>query len=309
MIVCSVVTSADIPKAKVMATSVKDHLPESKVVICLVEKFMDPAAEGFKHFDKVLLANELGFQWPKFDRIIFKYNVIEGVSAIKGQLLKDLLYIYTEEDYFLYLDSEMKVVNKCPEMFEELKNHSVLLTPHQLYPSKDIEREHQLLNEGTFHSGFIAIKRTENSTKFIEWFADRLNQFYEDPYKSQELDKKFLNLAMGGFDIRVLKHPGYNVAAWNLHERMMVTDKDGATHVLGQPLRIINYSNLESWRQDGEIQGYGSDKNNWSYNFYQSGERISREVRFKYRINPEAYDSYEDLFAESNSSLLQINNK
>lgn len=307
MIVCSVITAADIPKAKVMATSVKQHLPESKVVICLLEKVMHPEAEGFIHFDKVMLAKELSFQWPGFDRIIFKYNAVEGVSAMKGQLLKDLLYIYTDEDYFLYLDSEMKVLSECPEMFEEFRHHSILLTPHQLYPSNDIEREHKLLNEGTFHSGFIAIKRTENSTKFIEWFANRLNQFFEDPHKGQQLDKKFLNLAMGGFDIRVLKHPGYNVAHWNLPERKMMVNEDGTSYVLGQPIRIFNYVHMDGWRTDSGIQVNSLNDQAWSYDFFHSGERISMEIRVKYRQNPEAYDSFDDLFAMSNSILLQHN--
>lgn len=307
MIVCSVITVADIPKAQVMATSVKQHIPESQVVICLVEKTMHPAVESFKHFDKVMLAKELGFQWPEFDRIIFKYNAIEGVSAIKGQFLKDLLYIYSKEDHFLYLDPDMKVVSPCPELFNKFQHQSILLTPHQLYPSKNIEREHELLNEGTFHSGFIGIKRTENSTKFIEWFADRLNNFYEDPYKGQHLDKKFLNLAIAGFDIHVLKHPGYNVAIWNLHERKMTMETNGTFRVLGRPLRIFNYSNLESWQTDSDNHGYRLDDTAWSYDFFHSGEKISREIRVKYRQNPGAYDSYADLFAESNSSLLQIN--
>lgn len=307
MIVCSVITAADIPKAQEMAKSVKQYIPKSQVVICLVEKSMHPDAEGCKHFDKVLLAKELGFQWPEFDRIIFKYNPIEAVSAIKGQLLKDLLYTYDKEQFFLYLDPEMKVVSACPELLNTLQYHSILLTPHQLYPSKDIEREHELLNEGTFHSGFIAIKRTVNSTGFIEWFADRLNRFFEDPYKGQHLDKKFLNLAMAGFDVHVLKHPGYNVATWNLHERKMTIRTDGTLYVLGSPLRIFNYSNLESWQTPSKKNGFSLDDHTWSYDFFHSGERISRETRVNYRQNPEYYDSYADLFAESNSSLLQKN--
>ncbi|MGX5389990.1 hypothetical protein [Bacillus thuringiensis] len=305
MIICSATTAADLPKAKVMAESVKEHMPDSQVIICLVEKTMSPEAETCKFFDKVILAKDLGFQWPEFERVIFKYNSVEGVSVVKGQLLRDLLYLYNKEDYFLYLDPEMKVLGPLQEVINAFQYNSILLTPYQLYPS-DIEREHELLNKGTFQNGFIAIKRSDNAIQFVEWFADRLNRHYEDPYKGEKLDQKFLNLAMAGFDVHVLKNPGYNVAIWNLHERKIHLTPHGEWRVLGRPLRIFNYTKLENWQTDNN-HAYGLEESTWSYEFYESGEKISYDVKFKYRLNPDAYDSIGDLFAASNIEFRKLN--
>jgi hypothetical protein len=307
MIFCTILTAADIPKAKIMAMSVKRYFANSKVVICLVEQSIHQAAKDSKCFDDVILANELRFDWPKLDRIIFKYNAIEAVSAMKGQFLKDLLKLYKNEDYFIYLDPEMKLFSPCSELFNALREHSIVVTPHQLVPSDPdhISREIELLKEGTFHGGLLAIRRTDNSTQFIEWFADRLNRFYEDPHKGLHLDKKFLNLAMAAFNLHILKHPAYNVAVWNFHERMTIAN-DGSFHVQGKQLCIFNFSNLEGWRAESNDYEYKYLSNEpWSYDFFNNGEKISMETRIKYRTNPTHFDHCLDLFAESNSNLLQ----
>jgi hypothetical protein len=301
MIVGTVITAAQIPKAKMMAQSVKQHFPDSTVVVCLVEKSIHLSLNDYKFFDKVILAKDLEFDWPKLERIVFKYNATEAVCAVKGQFLKDLMKIYRKEDDFLYLDSEIKVFSPCTELFKALKAHSIIVTPHQLVPSDPalISREIQLLNEGTFHGGVIAISRTDDSARFVDWFADRLNRFYEDPHKGLYLDKKFLNLAMAAFDVHILRHPAYNVAVWNLHERLTFS-ADGVFHVHGGQLSMLNFSGLEQWQSDS---GYDQSLLNepWSYDFFNSGEPIARESRIEYRTNPVIYDQCPDLFAESNS--------
>jgi hypothetical protein len=303
MIVCSAISAVEIPHAWEMAKSVKEHMPNAKVVICLVEKTMHPTIQECPYFDKVLLAKDLSFQWPSFDRIIFKYNAKEGISSLKGQLLFDLYTIYAKEDYFFYIDAKMKIMSPCSELLNMFDHHSILFTPVQLYPSCDIDHEHELLNEGTFDNGFIGLKRSENTTKFFEWFSERLTRFYEDPYKGQEIDKKFLNLAMAGFDVYIIRHPGYNVGVWNLHERKMTTDANGKIFVLGNPLRIFNYKGLESWQIESKETKLQIDESTWSYDFFHSGEKISRETKVHYRQNVSNYDSFGDLFAESNESL------
>lgn len=306
MIVCSAITANDIPNAIVMAKSVKDYLQDVKVIICLIEKNMNKAAEKCPYFDEVILAKDLSFQWPSFERIIFKYNPTEAVSAIKGQLLYDLYYMYSKEDYFLYLDAKMSIISPCTEMMNLFKYHSIQLVPTQLYPSPDIEREHELLNEGTFENGFIALKRSDNASKFIDWFAERLNNFYEDPFKGLELDKKFLNLAMGGFDVHIINHPGYNVSIQNFHERPLIMDSNGDIKVLGKPLRLFNYKGIGNWQIGKETYDFQITDPKWSYDYFNNGEKILRETKVKYRKNPNDYDSIADLFEENNQILLSI---
>ncbi|WP_027090813.1 hypothetical protein [Cohnella thermotolerans] len=308
MIVCTVITAAQIPKARIMAESVKRHLAGSTVVVCLVEQSVHPAAQNCTAFDRVLLAKDLGYDWPPFERLIFKYNAMEAICAVKGQLLKDLiLRLYRKEDEFLYLDSEMKVFSPCSELFDALKEHSIVITPHQLLPSdiRHVIREVELLNEGTFHGGILGIRRTDDALRFVEWFAERLSRSYEDPYNGRYWDKRFLNLAMAAFDLHVLKHPGYNVAAWNFHERMTMSN-DGTCHVQGNQLCIFNFAEWESWRSENDENGDQDLSNEpWSYDYFHSGEKIAQVTRHLYRTNPDDFDQYPDLFAESNKRIMQ----
>ncbi|MFO0994993.1 MAG: hypothetical protein U1E67_24035, partial [Hyphomicrobiales bacterium] len=59
------------------------------------------------------------------------------------------------------------------------------------------------------------------------------------------VDQKYLDLAPSFMEkLKVLRHPGYNVAYWNLVQRK-ITENDGEFFANGQPLHFVHFSGID----------------------------------------------------------------
>lgn len=347
MIIVTTTSAALLYKAKVMARSVKTYMPDAKVVTCLIERELYPfetengtkpfantpegqvadlrrslLRKGFENFDEVVLAKNMDV--PDFDKLAFKHSALELSCLLKYYTMIYAMKKYPHEKYFVYLDSDMKVYGPFSEVLNAFEKHSIVLTPHRVEPDP---WEH-FLKDGTFNGGFFAVKRSEDGEKFLDWMTSRLRvKNYIDAEQGLFVDQKWLNLAPAYFDVHSLRHHGYNIAGWNLHEseRKQISNIGGVYRVKDKYLRLIHFSGigiflervlndwfptnkthplflfLDEYKREWEEMGRDVIKDiAWSYDFFQSGERISLETRGKIKYQPELLDRFIDPFVMSN---------
>jgi hypothetical protein len=326
MIICTIATASYLHKVKVLAKSVKDWLPDAGMTVCLLEKDCPEWIRKIPCFDEVVLAKDLGIR--HFDRFLFKYNVIEGATAVKADFLKFLLKRYGAESYFVYLDPDTEVFHSFDTLTEAMKVNSIVLTPHQLETAGFWPSQH--LN-GLYNLGFLGVTRSGVAERFLDWWSERLYDhcFYEPPLF---VDQKWIDLLPMYFDVCVFKHPGYNVAFWNLHEKVrQLTRLDSGRYCVNggkDPLCFFHFSCLDSYlpsfmeaaipdRQSAiyrlveEYRGrlFGSGQSGlaeipWSYAYFDSGESIEPQSRQALRRRPELAIAYPRPYAASNKLLL-----
>ena len=320
MIIFTSVCANYVHKARTLGQSVKAHIPDAKMVLCLVEREIAPNIPN-ECFDEVILAKDA---WEgNFDRFIFKHAIVEASTAVKGQFFRYLMDHYPDEDKFVYLDPDVYVYSDFTELREELDCHPIILCPH-LLKFGNIDMELSSTAHGVYNLGFLAIKRSEEGRKCIDWWAERLFLFcYDDIQRGIFTDQKWFDLAPCFFDVKVFKHHGYDFAPWALYNAVVTKESDGYA-IDGDPLRFIHFSGLgetaemcmRKWMsKEGELfrklyEEYVQihDQNNldnisktpWSYQNYHSGENIDDAVRRAYRGNYDVMFMYEDPFAHSN---------
>jgi len=313
VIFCTSICSNYIPKAKVLANSLKRYNPEATFVLCLVERTIHPAASDPDYFDFVITASELRIE--SFESFIFKHSVVEAATAIKGHLFKELLRRFPRESEFVYLDPDILVTGPFIELSKALKNYNIVLTPHLSEPEESLEaildNEICALKHGVFNLGFLAIKRSAEADRFIEWWAKRLEEFcYADIPNGLFTDQRWIDFAPCFFNVFILKHPGYNVAPWNLSRRHIIQNDIGEFYVGNYPLRFFHFSGFDSGANEAMVLKYCPNKENavykireryiellekfgqreleklsWSYDFYGNGKRIKNNHRLIYRSN------------------------
>lgn len=320
-------TNKRLHEARVLAESVKTHHPDSIFVLCLVEEAICPDAKLENNIDEIVLAKDLGIR--QFSTFIFKYDKHEAIHAVKGKMYQYLMEKYIGNCNFIFLESTMLVTDCFQELLEEMnRGASIILTPHHSSPSItwDCWDEMGTLKYGTFQSGLMALRRSSVSERFVKWFCTRLERFcFQDPEVSLFYDQKWLNLAPAFFDVTVMRHEGYNLAGWNLHERKLFRSTDGSITVNQKLLRCINFTN-DSGILDSYMNLYIHDKNNllyelrkkylqrldeeekytqsWSYSHFQGGEKINKSSRIKYRNNLELEHSFPNPFALTNQHFI-----
>ena len=332
MIICTSICANYLPKALVLAKSVKKYIKDATFVVSLVEKEIPQYVRQHEEFDYVVLGKELGFD--NFDRFIFKHSIVEASTAVKGQLFRYLYEKFPEEEQFVYLDPDIRVYDDFIQLKELLKTRPIILCPHLLEPG-NIDMELSSTAHGVYNLGFLAVNRDEEAQKFINWWADRLYLFcYDDILKGIFTDQKWIDLAPCFFDVEIFKHKGYDFATWSLMNSD-VKEKEGKIFIGNDPLRFIHFSGYDSGTIDWAIDKWLPNKENnpfvelyktyskemddagqnemgkhpWGYQFYASGEKIENKIRNAYRENYDVQFSIENPFEYSNewfSSRLEI---
>jgi hypothetical protein len=327
MIFYTSICSNYLPKAMALAESVKTHCPEGKFVLCLVEREIPQVARDYPHFDEIVLAKDAG--WDNFDAFIFRHSIVEASTAVKPRFMIHLMERYQEHDKFVYLDPDVLVYGEFRELDEALDRDSIVLCPHLLRPG-NIDMEISSLAHGTYNLGFLAVRRAENASKFLQWWADRLFLFcYDDKARGIFTDQKWIDLAPCFFDVKILKHHGYDFATWSLLGSDLREQPGQGYVVNGDPLRFIHFSGLDSGTIDKAIGWWLTDDNRacfeslyraylqglerhgqerlgklpWTYATYHDGRSVSRETRVAFR-DQALWPKFPDPFAASDEQIL-----
>lgn len=293
MIYFTSICSNYLPKAMALAESLKRHDKGARFVLCLVEREAPAVALEFPHFDEVILAKDAG--WDAFDSFMFRHSIVEASTAVKPRFMIHLTERYADEDKFVYLDPDVLVYGEFVELKALLDQHSIVLAPHLLRPG-NIDMEISSLAHGAYNLGFLAIRRSENSGKFLQWWAERLFLFcYDDKSRGIFTDQKWIDLVPCFYDCHILKHHGYDFATWSLLGSDL-REVDGRYSINGDPLRFIHFSGLDSGTIDKAIGWWLTDANRGTFVqlFAEYRALLERNGQASLGKTPWSYDSYAD---------------
>ncbi len=222
--------------------SVRTYHPEIKFIICLVDT-VDGKALPVGNYD-IIHAEELGL--PFFKEMCIKYSTLELNSALKPYFAKHILKLNSEVDKLIYLDSDILLFNRLDLAYSALDENNIILTPHS-FSSIDtgfVFDDRDFLRSGVYNAGFFAVKRNAAADRFLDWWMGKLrNQGFFDPKRGMFAEQLWLNLVPLYFEnVLIMQHKGYNVAYWNLHERMLVKRDEKFYVNIETPLIFFHFS-------------------------------------------------------------------
>ena len=211
------------------------------VALCDDQKDFPPFVAANEPFDFVYL-DDLGI--PDWREMSQRYNVTEFNTAIKPFVF---LHLFEKKDaaYVVYFDPDIYVIDHLTEIEAAFSEGAdVILTPHMLEPNERAEmNERRLLQYGIYNLGFVGVARTPKSLDIMRWWGRRLER--ECIIKRDEglfVDQKWADNFPAFFARpRILHHPGYNIAYWNLSNRSVKWAGD-CWLVNGLPVRFVHFS-------------------------------------------------------------------
>lgn len=175
----------------------------------------------FSSFDFVIDTADIGI--PDFKRWSFQYEVVELCTAVKGYCLNFLFE--RGYDSVIYFDPDIAIFGDIQFLFDYLETYSIILTPHMLSASTndfDINaNELSTHKHGIFNLGFLGVSNTEEGRSFSNWWASRLRDYcLDDIPNGMFTDQKWCDAVPSYFSsFKIVRHPGCNMASWNLYER------------------------------------------------------------------------------------------
>lgn len=224
MIVFTSITLNYLPKAKILAKTLKQLHPDWQFHLVISDKIPSGMENLFGQelnqpiFDKVVWIEELPIS--DINSWIFKHSVVEICTAVKGPYLKYLADQGFEK--VVYIDPDIAIINSLDPIDTWLDEHGVLLTPHLLNYTDNPQsiRDNEIMGtmrHGTFNLGFLAVNTlNRDGRRFVDWWNDRLLDYcYADYEKGLFTDQKWVDLApsflriCSSFAIRAMTlHPG-----------------------------------------------------------------------------------------------------
>jgi hypothetical protein len=313
------ITTNYLPKARVLAKSVKKYHPNAVFHLLLSDNPPEEFHLAGEPFDSLILIQDLDI--PDIASWTFKHSVVELCTAVKASAFLKLFEI-TDADKIIYFDPDIVVLHDLESLSDHLDRHSVLFTPHQVTPDITdeaiIDNEICSLKHGVYNLGFLAVRSSEDGLKFLRWWRDRLLKFcYDDIPNGLFTDQKWADLAPAFFDdIFILRDKTCNVATWNLSRRRITTDDSGNLMAEGLPVKFFHFSGFDSGAQEVMLKKYAGnvpalfELREWyireldregqeafgnlpcAYSFYSNGEQIKHSDRLLYRSRQDLIQSF-----------------
>ncbi len=274
--------------AHTLFNSVREHHPDARFYVALCDKLdgmIDIACEPFE----VIELDQLDI--PQLPGMIERYNITELNTSIKPFVF-DYLFSKRGEENVVYLDPDILVVSPLREVQERFRNGAnAVLTPHVLDPAEGVEIDDiKMLQLGIYNLGFIALKRSDRVLEIVRWWARKLEYACViDVPQGLFVDQKWADLLPAFIpDMHILRHPGYNVAYWNLQQRTVEKTANGWMSN-GQPLRFVHFSG-NNLKDDTVFS-----RHSWQLNAGNVGEINDLLMQYRALVFANGHDHYSTL--------------
>ncbi|MBC7892443.1 MAG: glycosyl transferase [Sphingobacteriaceae bacterium] len=211
-------------QARTLAESLAATNPDFRFVVGLVDRLDAVTFDEDKQAPFELIEVHR-LEIPNFAWMVAHYDITELNTAVKPYFIEKFFRENTEVERVIYFDPDIIVFQPLTHLLGQLEQHPIVVTPHLTVPHRDnlSTNENDHLNTGTFNLGFIALRRHPETDRFVTWWMEKLAyECFNDVCNGLFTDQKWINLVPIYFqNVGIEKHPGYNVAYWNLHERRM----------------------------------------------------------------------------------------
>lgn len=324
MIVFTSITLNYLPKAKILAKTLKQFHPDWQFHLLISDRIPPEKTNVYEeelsqeYFDLVFWTENLPLE--NINGWLFKHTVVELCTAVKGIYLRKLADDGHKK--IMYIDPDIAIFNPLSPLEKILDTAGIILAPHLLDYTDNTQsiQDNEILGtmrHGTFNLGFLAVNTKQtDGRRFVDWWGDRLRDYcYADYDRGLFTDQKWCDLAPSFFpNLHILHDPGYDVASWNLDCRRISFDKKGQLIINEEyPLRFYHFTGYDSgagmnvinsltsggespivrelwgWyiRQLDENGHNQLGKQTCYYDAFDNGVKIEKEMRLVFRNTPD----------------------
>ena len=239
----TIVSCNYIAYAVTLMQSVRDFHPETDRFIVLADSYRE--FPGLDAAADLIFCDEIGIEL--ISNMQLWYSVIEFNTAIKPFVFRHLFDRFAYDEV-VYLDPDILLFRPMVEVFDGLGAHNIVLIPHIMEPLQDGKEPSDLsiMKSGVYNLGFLGVRNDPEARALIAWWGERCYLHCRvDVAGHMFTDQRWMDLAPTFVpNPLILRHPGYNVAYWNLAHRRMEQDGDGTWLVNGGPLVFFHFSGI-----------------------------------------------------------------
>lgn len=222
--------------ACLLGQSVLANSPETDFYIVIADEIGDDFEMPAGQYKCLVAKDVLNIAQDKWYEMAFKYTLTEFCTSIKPFCF-NFFFSQTGAEKAIYFDPDILVFSSLDTIWNTLNCKTAIITPHTLTLENEYSgpgREMDVMMNGIYNLGFIALKNNAVANKIINWWQKRLEQYsYADKQDGLYTDQKWINylpVYLNTQELEISHHLGYNVAPWNFYERE-IKKKDNEFYV------------------------------------------------------------------------------
>lgn len=184
--------------------------------------------------------------------LLFRHDMSEVPTALLPWLFEHVFSRGYEAVVFLAphlcLERPLREALSLLETSADVVLLPSVTAPGATVPSSDAATTvTELLRGGGCSPDFLAIRRTDHTLGLLRWWREAMTLDAQHPGSEGTTDAlRWMDLLPTLFErTSILRHPGYNVAAWNLAERRVHRGANGRLMAGNEPLVCWNVSGLD----------------------------------------------------------------
>ncbi len=239
----TIVSTNYISYAATLMRSAQTHMPDVARFIILAD-----SRRAFSDLELcATLLNCDDLQIEHVENMKAWYTVIEFNTAIKPYAFTHF-FERAGFDEVCYIDPDILLFSPMTEVFDALRDHSCVLTPHMMHPLQDGREPSDLtiMKSGIYNLGFLGLRNDGDGRRLAKWWSDRCFLHCRvDIAGNMFTDQRWMDLAPAFVERPfILRHPGYNIAYWNLVHREVTRARGGQWRVNGERLVFFHFSGI-----------------------------------------------------------------
>jgi hypothetical protein len=318
---CTATAMNYLPKIRMMCGSIKKFHPELSIQMAVADKIPEWFRKEEYFIDNVISMDELPISnkasW------MFDHNITELCTAIKPYML-NLVMDKSDCEGVLFFDPDMVLFSRLDDLLKDLRNNSIILTPHQTRPEQTAEaiKDNEMcsLRYGIYNLGFIGVRKDDQGRAFLKWWAERLYHYCKGALdQGIWMDQKWVDFAPAFFGgVKILQESRFNVAPWNITTRKATGQAPDSVLIDGKPLGFYHFTGFDSGahfimanKYAGEnktvmdlVNWYEQQLNHdtqgkdmrWAYDYFENGEPITADHRILYLNRKDLQEHYPNPF-------------
>jgi glycosyltransferase involved in cell wall biosynthesis len=253
MRVITVATMSALPRARVLARSLRRHQPDWPLTVMLIGRDDAVAAVAAREgsLNVCAVSEELELD---VETLLARHDEEDLTILLLGHLL--LRQVERSPEPVVHVPVTAWVLGDLQPLESQLRSHGAVLFPRvtQDVPDDGLEPSlEQLDRAGRIDPAILAVNGSPQCCELLEWWNEHVEQTLGslDAFTvgARPEDRpwlaRFLELAPARFATGVLEDPGSNLSLWNLHLHALHAGPDGVTVDDGEPLRFLNLAGFD----------------------------------------------------------------
>ncbi|WP_221390636.1 hypothetical protein [Dyadobacter sp. NIV53] len=193
---------------------------------------------------RLLTVSEINI--PEWPQMIGHYYDFELLPACRPWFAKHLINLHPDQVTFTFFAPTVLLLKPVEEIF--VRDAGIILTPHTTSPLQKsaVLDDKRILNIGMFHAGSWILNKSEESLKFLDWWAVRtIDRAKFDLCNGMCMDQLWLNFALVRIkDAHQISHSGWHFGLHSVLSKKLEFE-NGHYLVNGNPLISIDFAGLD----------------------------------------------------------------